>query len=115
MEKQSKPFTFSIDDGPTFFADEISIMNNEHKFFLDFKNQSPRIDVRANEALPLAIKHSAVILDPGLAKVFSNMLSEHVRKFEEEHGTIPEPKVTTNNPAKQASTRAKDERPEYFG
>ncbi len=36
-------------------------------FLLDFKNQSPRIDVRANESLPIVVKHSSIILDPGLA------------------------------------------------
>ena len=111
--EQQKPFSFSIDEGPTFFADEISITNNEHKFFLDFKNQSPRIDVRANEALPIAIKHSSIILDPALAKIFSKLLMDHVKKFEEDHGAIPEPKHA--QPLKPFITKTKDDRPGYFG
>lgn len=113
MEKQQKPLSFSIDDGPTFFADEISITNNEHRFFLDFKNQSPRIDVRANEALPIAVKHSSIILDPGLAKVFSKLLTDHVKRFEDENGVIPEPKIVANAPA--FVTKTKDDKPGYFG
>jgi len=112
MEKQQ--FSFSIDDGPTFFADEISITNNEHRFFLDFKNQSPRIDVRANDALPIAIKHSSIILDPGLAKVFSRLLVDHIKKFEEEHGAIVEPKIS-EQPAASHVTKTKDDKPGYFG
>lgn len=113
-EQERKQLQFSIEDGPTFFADEISVTNNEHKFYLDFKNQSPRIDARAQNALPVAVKHSSIILDPGLAKVFAKMLREHVERFEKEHGAIPEPKLSAEREVKTFVSKT-DDRPGYFG
>jgi hypothetical protein len=109
MDKQVQ---FNIDDGQTFYCDEISILNNQQKFFFDFKNSSPRVDPRSNEFLPVALKHSVVLMDLGLAKVFSRLLTEHIAKFEKEHGKIPEPQVK----AEEKSTVAIAEKtPEYFG
>jgi len=108
----NKQMQFAIDDGPTFYSDEISIMNNQAKFFLDFKNSSPRVDVRNAEFLPVAIKHNTIVLDPQLAKQFSKLLADHVKKFEKEHGKIPEIKMPEIKP--EAIT-IKDEKPGYFG
>ena len=108
-----KQMQFNIEDGPTFYSDEISITNNALKFFLDFKNSSPRVDVRSNDFFPVAIKHSAVIIDPVLAKQFSTILAEHVKKYEKEHGKIPEPQPQAHNIAPPVSS--KDEKPGYFG
>ena len=104
---------FNIDDGPTFFADEISITSNPQRFFLDFKNSAPRIDVRANDYLPVAVKHSVVMLDASLAKLFAKLLSEHVEKYERDNGPIPEPQ----QPPKEMKPRitSTDDRPGYFG
>ncbi len=104
---------FSIDDGPTFFADEISITNNENKFFLDFKNASPRIDARAENGMPIALKHSVIMMDVGLAKVFGRMLTEHVTRFEKDHGKIPEPRQQPTMTKPFISKT--DDRPGYFG
>lgn len=112
MPDEQKPMQFSIEDGPTFYADEISVLNNESRIFLDFKNSSPRIDVRSNESLPIAIKHDMVVMDPGLAKVFSKLLQDHIKKYEKEYGKIKEPK-TAKSPVK--TSRAKDDKPGYFG
>ena len=113
MEQPQKQMQFNIDDGPTFFSDEISITNNAYRFFLDFKNSSPRIDVRAQEMLPIAIKHNTIIMDPALAKLFSKLLADHVKKFEKEHGKIAEIKQS-NEPPKGPVTNS-DDKPGYFG
>jgi hypothetical protein len=111
---EHKQIQFSIDDGPTFFADEISVTNNEQKFYFDFKNASPRIDARSQNAMPVAIKHNAIIVDPGLAKVFAKLLTEHVQRFEKEHGAIPEPKIDPQSAIKTFVSKS-DDRPGYFG
>ncbi len=105
---------YSIEDGPTFFADEISITNNESKFYLDFKNASPRIDARTAEGMPIALKHSVIMMDTGLAKIFGRMLTEHVERFEKEHGKIPEPRQAPSTETKTFVTKT-DDRPGYFG
>ena len=110
---EQKQMQFSIDDGQTFYSDELSILNNETKFFMDFKNSSPRIDVRANEVLPIAIKHNVIVMDASLAKIFSRLLQDHIKKFEKEHGKIPEPKVKKSKTGTVVST--KDDNPGYFG
>lgn len=114
MEQPQKQMTFSIEDGPTFFSDEISITNNQFRFFFDFKNSSPRIDVRANEMLPISIKHNSVIMDPSLAKIFSKLLAEHIKKFEKENGKIPEIKPQPFVEPKSVVTSS-DDKPGYFG
>jgi hypothetical protein len=110
---QNKQVQFNIDDGSTFYSDEISITNNPFKFYLDFKNSSPRIDVRSSEMLPIAIKHNVIIMDPGLAKLFSKLLNDHIAKYEAEHGEIPEMKNVP--PAEKHSITSTDDRPGYFG
>lgn len=109
MDKQMQ---FSIDDGQTFYCDEISILTNQQKFFLDFKNSSPRVDPRNNEFLPVVIKHSVVLMDPSLAKVFSRLLTEHIGKFEKENGTIQEPKM---KPEEKGTVTIAEKIPGYFG
>lgn len=111
---EQKQLQFNIDDGPTFYSDEISITNNAYKFFFDFKNSSPRIDVRSNEMLPIAIKHNTVLMDPALAKLFSKLLADHVKKFEKEHGKIAELQSMPVDTPKGAISST-DERPGYFG
>lgn len=110
-DEQPKQVQFTIDDGPTFYSDEISITNNAFKFFFDFKNSSPRIDVRGAEALPVSLKHSVVVMDPPLAKVFAKLLQDHVDKFEKQHGAIPDIAI----PKEGTGTLQKDDKPAYFG
>ena len=114
MAEQPKQMQFNIDDGPTFYSDEISITNNPYKFYLDFKNSSPRIDIRNNDVLPVSIKHNVVMMDPALAKLFSKLLADHVKKFEKEHGKIPEIKEMPSQPPKGPITSS-EEKPGYFG
>jgi hypothetical protein len=114
MSQSPKQMQFNIDDGPTFFTDEISITSNQLKFFLDFKNSSPRIDVRSNEMLPIAIKHSVIMMDPGLAKLFAKLLNDHLEKFEKDHGPIPDIAQVSMTNAKPTITST-DDRPSYMG
>jgi hypothetical protein len=112
MAKDHKQMQFNIDDGPTFFSDEISITSNQYKFFLDFKNSSPRVDVRSSDMLPISIKHNVVMMDPGLAKVFSKLLHDHLAKFEKDHGPIPDMPTAERTVQTITST---DDKPGYFG
>jgi hypothetical protein len=115
MAEQPKQMSFNIDDGPTFFSDELSISNNQYKFYFDFKNSSPRIDVRSNEMLPIAIKHNVIIMDPQLAKLFSKLLTDHIKKFEKDHGKIPEMKAPSPLVDGHPVITSTDDRPGYFG
>jgi hypothetical protein len=106
-----KPVQFFIEDGPTFFTDEISIATNAQRFFFDFKNTSPRIDPRSTDMIPVALKHSVMVMDPQLAKVFSQLLNDHVAKYEAQHGAIPD---APQQPAPPTVSSSSDH-PDYFG
>ncbi len=120
-EGEKKQVSFAINDGESFFADEVSITNNPIKFIFDFKNNTPRIDIRSQETLPIVIKHSVVVMDMYLAKVFSKLLNEHIQKYEQEFGEIHKPDAIAKveqmlkENKKSPVTSTVDDHPTYFG
>ncbi len=109
---------FNINDGRTFFADEISITNNPLKIIIDFKNTAPRIDVRAEQGLPVVLEHNAVMMDPFLCKTFHKILGEHLKVYEKQFGKITEPsqlKKAKKAEQQQAISHATAKKPGYFG
>jgi hypothetical protein len=60
-----KKLNVHIDEGDTFYANEVSVNFNPTQFFMDFKNVSPRVDLRSKEGeLFINIKHSVATFDP---------------------------------------------------
>ncbi|MGV8172522.1 MAG: DUF3467 domain-containing protein [Candidatus Woesearchaeota archaeon] len=113
MEK----INFVINDGDSFYANEISITFGPAQFSLDYKNISPRVDMRTQDGTKtFALKHNVIIIDPYQVKNFINILNDAVNRYEKEFGTIEIPKQLKiaekrfkleNKPNKQV--------PSYFG
>ena len=107
--------SFQIDDGDTFFADEVSITNNPIKFILDFKNSAPRIDIRADQgSIPIKVTHNTVMMDTWLAKRFYELLGEHIKKYEKEFAKITIPKQI-EQAKQQGPVTSTPTKPGYFG
>jgi hypothetical protein len=107
--------SFQIEDGQTFFADEVSITNNPVKFILDFKNSAPRIDIRAEQgSIPIKVTHNTIMMDTWLAKRFHELLGEHLAKYEKEFGKIVIPKQI-EQAKKQGPVSSTPTKPGYFG
>ena len=117
---EEQRINLNIADGDSFFAHETSINFNPTQFVLDFKNVSPRIDARAQEAATIVLKHNVVLLEPYHTKQFYELLGKALSKFESEFGTIEQPKAVKEFEKKhkkmlQKSKDMKTSSPTYFG
>lgn len=110
-----KNISFQIQDGRSFYADEVSITNSPTRIVFDFKITTPRVDVRSQQGqVPLVIEHSVVHMDAFLAKKLHELLGDHLKKFEDKHGEIEEPEALTQ--AREHETEVTDvKKPGYFG
>jgi uncharacterized protein YajQ (UPF0234 family) len=113
MEK----INFVINDGDSFYTNEISITFGPAQFSFDFKNISPRVDMRAQDgSKTFALKHNVVILDPYQIKNFINILTDAVSKYEKEFGTIEMPKQLKMAEKKfKLENKPNKQIPTYFG
>ena len=114
----SKEVKIDIDNGEVFYADEIGIMHNPMKLILDFKNITPRMDVRNNEFQPLVLKHNVIMMDIYMVKNFLQLLENNIKKYEDKFGNIKIPEQIKKfekqrNDKKQKTS--KKETPAYFG
>ena len=101
MEKQEKQINLNINDGETFFANEISINFNPSNFFMDFKNVSPRIDPRNQNGATFFMKHNVVLLDLYTFKQTVSLMKETLERYEKEFGRIEKPKLLDKLEKKQ--------------
>ena len=93
-EQQPRKINVNIDHGDTFFVNSISIINDPSKFFIDFRQTSPRTDnIENSERVSLVVRHKTVALDPVLAKDFLRILEENVGNYERQFGEIKMPKM----------------------
>ena len=77
----------NVEDGETFFADEVSVIHNPVRIVIDFKSITPRIDVKPSQ-IRLRMKHNTIVLDPQLAKDFLKALTTNIANFEKRFGII---------------------------
>ena len=106
----------NINDGRTFFSDEISITNNPQRFILDFKNTAPRIDVRSEQGqVPLVLEHNTIMLDAWLAKNLHQLLGDHIKEYEKHYGKITEPKEIKKAKKEAQPIISTQKKPGYFG
>ena len=108
----------SINDGRSFYADEVSITNGPTRVVLDFKVSTPRVDIRAKKGpIPVVIEHNTVQLDVHLAKRVYELLGEHLQKYEEKFGEITLPKALEQAREEHEAevTSTDKEKPRYFG
>lgn len=102
-------------EGNEFSADSIIVVHKPSKLFLDFSSTTPRIE--KGGILRLIVKHNVAIVDPYLAKEFSNALQENIKKYEEKFGEIKKP-IELEKVEKEAKKQGKKSKilPEsYFG
>jgi len=111
----SKEAKINIIDGDAFFADEISVSHNPLKFVIDFKNITPRHDMRSASYQPLVLKHTVIMMDVHTAKNLLSSLSMNIDKYEKQFGKIERPKVLDKIPKSMKSKFKPDEVPIYFG
>ena len=92
---------------PVFFSDGISLLNRSDKFFVDFRQTSPRIDVIGDKQHHThAVKHNTIALDPIMAKALLELLKDSISKYEKQFGKIktPKQKFLKEEPVEQVST-----------
>jgi len=77
-------------DEKEVFADEVTIMHNPTRFFMDIKNITPRMD---GKNMRLLARHNLVILDPFTMKSMLEALKKNVEIYEKKYGEIKEPEA----------------------
>ncbi|MBT3465106.1 DUF3467 domain-containing protein [archaeon] len=122
-----KGVKFDIDNGPVFAADEVGVMHNPLKMIMDFRNVTPRVDIRNRNFQPIAIKHSVITMDPWTAKNLLDILKTNLNNYEKKFGKIKKPKALEimekemkNNSKKSPnitnlSSKEIKDMPNYFG
>ena len=91
--ESKQPLHISVTDGEPFFANESTIHFNPTQFVLDFKCISPRMDQRNPQGTTMVMHHNVVLLEPWHMKMLHAVLSESLKRFETEFGTIEKPKA----------------------
>ena len=104
----------NVIDEKEVIADEVTIMHNPSRFFLDFKTLSPRNDFGGPNRLIL--RHNIVIIDPFLAKELHRVLDENIKNYEKKFGQIKKPEAIIKAEKMLEKEGKKDKKPEtYFG
>ena len=109
------------DVAPDFFAHEMAINFNPTQFIFDFKCITPRNDPRSKDAPFINIRHNIVMVDVHHAKKITELLTDMLKKYEEQYGRIQTPKPMKmaekkrKKEKKKEPKKAKTKAPEYFG
>ncbi len=102
-EKSQTQVNLSVDVGDEgFYSDSSVIAHNPLKFFLDFKQTSPRI--REDGQFMALVKRRVIILDPIHAKMLMMALKDNIEKYENQFGEIRTDVQTKEKPAKDAGS-----------
>jgi hypothetical protein len=115
---EQKNLNVSVNEGDAFFCHELSINYNPMQFILDFKQVTPRVDMRSKQGPVINIKHNVVMLDPYHAKRMLELLSKVVSDFEKDFGKINKPKSIEKMEKKMKATQGDKKTiaaPTYFG
>lgn len=116
MEDKKNKVKFDIENGQAFFADEIGVIHNPMRIILDFRNITPRIDVRNQEYQPLVLRHNVVVMDPYSAKTLVDLLKKNLANYEKQFGKITKPDVLKKlEKANKTKRKKKKDTPSYFG
>lgn len=111
MELKKKVMKVETDNGgPSFFSDTVTVSHNPNKFVMDFQQITPRFSKLGAGELDhkMVVSHRTVVLDPGVAKDFSRILSDNVKRYEDKFGKI--------EIKREKTTRTKiDDKVEYTG
>ena len=120
-EDEMKKINFNINDGEAFYTNEMSITFGPAQFAFDFKNISPRVDMRSQDgSKTFVLKHNVIIIEPFQIKQFAKVLNDAIARYEKEFGSIEIPEAIKKAEAelkklqKQESSISHDV-PSYFG
>jgi hypothetical protein len=104
MEK--KRMNVNVDHGEhSFFTDNVTISHGPNKFVMDFSQTTPRFDnIGGGMQQTLFVRHNAIMMDPGMAKVFLQTLQNNVKNYEQKFGKISVPKKKKAKKAVKKST-----------
>lgn len=116
---ENKNINVTVNEGESFFAHEVSVNFNPTQFTVDFKNITPRVDMRSKDAPNLVLKHNVVMLEPWHAKLVVEMLDRMLKKYEEQFGKIQKPdaikKFEKERKKEQKDAQKSVDTPNYFG
>lgn len=101
-----------VDNGPDFFADEVSVSHSPIRFILDFKRTAPRIE--GNEQR-LLLRHDVIIIDPFFAKELLKVLKDNVGRYEKRFGEIKKPEALKKATKTAKKSSKKPSKQDYFG
>ncbi len=122
-DEQPEPMNklnFNINDGDSFYSNEMSITFVPTQFAFDFKNISPRVDIRnQDESKTFVLKHNVVLIDPYQVKLFAQVLNDALARYEKEYGAIEIPgsikKAELEMKMAQKKNSTTHDVPSYFG
>lgn len=120
-EEEMNKLNFAINDGDTFFANEMSITFGPAQFAFDFKNISPRVDMRNQDgSKTFVLRHNVILIEPFQIKQFAKVLNDAIVRYEMEYGTIELPaSIKKAEQALQKLAKKEDaashDVPSYFG
>lgn len=116
MKDNNNKVKFDIENGQSFFADEAGVIHNPLRIIFDFRNITPRVDVRNQEYQTLVLKHNVVVMDPFTAKNFLEILDKNVKNYEKQFGKITRPKALDKLTKKSSKSKKEvKDSPTYFG
>lgn len=115
-----KKINFNINDGDSFYSNEMSITFGPSQFAFDFKNMSPRVDIRSQDDTKIfVIKHNVVLIEPFQVKQFAQVLNQAIARYEKEYGSIEIPeaikKAEKEMKKEQKENPISHDVPSYFG
>ena len=121
-EEQMNKLNFAINDGDSFFTNEMSITFGPAQFAFDFKNISPRVDMRNQDgSKTFVMKHNVVLIEPFQIKQFAKVLNDAIARYELEYGNIELPtpikkaEQELQKAAKKQDAATSHDVPSYFG
>ena len=120
-EQDMNKLNFAINDGDVFFTNEISITFGPAQFAFDFKNISPRVDMRNQDGSKTFImKHNVVLIEPFQIKQFAKVLNDAITRYELEYGNIELPAPIKKaegqlQKAQKTQDATSHDVPSYFG
>ena len=103
----------TIQEGSDFFAHEASVQFSPLHVYLDFKNITPRMDMRSKQRPTMVLKHSVVMLDVHHAEQLHVLLGKVLTDYKKEFGSIRKPK--DRRKTKRTPDSLKKDTPVYLG
>ena len=103
----------NIMDEKDILADEVTMLHNPTRFFIDVKSVTPRMDLGNTRVVK---RHNVIILDPFIAKELLRVLEENIKSYEKKYGTIEKPQQYQKAEEMIKKEGKTDKKPQtYFG